>query len=65
MVVLGGMGSIWGVVLGSIVLSVINTYLLPKLDLSLIASGIYGLLLVVMVRAAATGPGAGAATIRA
>ena len=49
MVVLGGMGSIWGVVLGSLVLSGINTYLLPKLDLSLIASGIYGLLLVVMV----------------
>ena len=49
MVVLGGLGSIWGVVLGALVLSGINTYLLPKLDLSLIASGIYGLLLVVMV----------------
>jgi branched-chain amino acid transport system permease protein len=28
--VLGGLGSIWGVVLGAIVLSVINSYLLPK-----------------------------------
>ncbi|WP_053227416.1 branched-chain amino acid ABC transporter permease [Solirubrobacter soli] len=61
MVVLGGMGSIWGVVLGSIVLSAINTYLLPKVlydlpsmvgfdfNLSLIASGIYGFLLVLMM----------------
>jgi branched-chain amino acid transport system permease protein len=53
MVVLGGMGSVWGVVVGSIVLSGINTYLLPKVslevDLSQIASGIYGLLLVLMM----------------
>jgi branched-chain amino acid transport system permease protein len=61
MVVLGGLGSIWGVVLGSLVLTGINNYLLPKVlydvpsavgldfDLSQIASGIYGLLLVVMM----------------
>jgi branched-chain amino acid transport system permease protein len=61
MVVLGGMGSIWGVVVGSIVLSAINTYLLPRVlynvpskigldfDLSEISSGIYGLLLVVIM----------------
>ena len=61
MVVLGGLGSIWGVVVGAIVLSAINNYLLPKVlydvpsqlgldfDLSQIASGIYGLLLVVMM----------------
>jgi branched-chain amino acid transport system permease protein len=61
MVVLGGMGSIWGVVVGSVVLSAINTYLLPRVlydvpsmvgldfDLSQIASGIYGLLLVLMM----------------
>jgi branched-chain amino acid transport system permease protein len=53
MVVLGGMGSIWGVVIGSVVLSGINTYLLPRVslevDLSQIASGIYGLLLVLMM----------------
>src|SRR5262249_40016729 len=29
MVVLGGLGSIWGVVVGAIALSVINSYLLP------------------------------------
>jgi branched-chain amino acid transport system permease protein len=56
MVVLGGMGSIWGVVLGSLALSAINTYLLPnvlyeRLDINLseIASGIYGLLLVLLM----------------
>jgi branched-chain amino acid transport system permease protein len=61
MVVLGGMGSIWGVVLGAIVLSAINNYLLPQVlydvpgklgldfDLSEVASGIYGLLLVLMM----------------
>jgi ABC-type branched-subunit amino acid transport system permease subunit len=52
------MGSIWGVVVGAIVVSELNSYLLPKVlndvpskvgldfDLSSIASGIYGLLLV-------------------
>jgi branched-chain amino acid transport system permease protein len=64
MVVLGGLGSIWGVVVGAIALSVVNSYLLPRVladlpskvglsfDLSAIASGIYGaiLLLVVLFR---------------
>jgi branched-chain amino acid transport system permease protein len=61
MVVLGGLGSIWGAVVGAIALSVINTYLLPSVlydvprkigldfDLSSIASGIYGFLLLTMV----------------
>jgi branched-chain amino acid transport system permease protein len=61
MVVLGGLGSIWGVVVGAIILSAFNTYLLPKVlydlpslvgldfDLSLIASGIYGLVLVMIM----------------
>ena len=30
MVVIGGLGSIWGVVVGAIVLSGINNYLLPR-----------------------------------
>jgi branched-chain amino acid transport system permease protein len=64
MVVLGGLGSISGVVVGAIALSVVNSYLLPRVladlpskvglsfDLSAIASGIYGaiLLLVVLFR---------------
>jgi branched-chain amino acid transport system permease protein len=61
MVVLGGLGSIWGVVLGAVVLSTINNYLLPRVlydvpstvgldfDLSQIASGIYGFLLVMVM----------------
>jgi branched-chain amino acid transport system permease protein len=61
MVVLGGRGSIWGVVVGAIVLAVINDYLLPKVlygvpgklgldfDLSQVTSGIYGFLLVIMM----------------
>jgi branched-chain amino acid transport system permease protein len=61
MVVLGGLGSIWGVVVGAIVLSAINNYLLPQVfydipgsigldfDLSEIASGIYGALLVIIM----------------
>jgi branched-chain amino acid transport system permease protein len=61
MVVLGGLGSIWGVVVGAVVLSVINNHLLPRVlydlpgrlgldfDLSEISSGIYGLLLVVLM----------------
>jgi branched-chain amino acid transport system permease protein len=61
MVVLGGLGSIWGVVVGAIILSAINNYLLPDLlydvpskvgldfDLSQIASGIYGFLLVIVM----------------
>jgi branched-chain amino acid transport system permease protein len=61
MVVLGGMGSIWGVVLGAIVLSAINNWLLPRVlhdlpgkvgldfDLSEISAGIYGFLLVLIM----------------
>jgi branched-chain amino acid transport system permease protein len=61
MVVLGGLGSIWGVVLGAILLSAINNYLLPRVlhdipstvgldfDLSEISSGIYGFLLVIIM----------------
>ena len=61
MVVLGGIGSIWGVVTGAIVLSVVNNYLLPEVlydlpakvgldfDLSAISSGIYGTILVVLM----------------
>ncbi len=61
MVVLGGLGSVWGVVLAAIVLSVINNYVLPDVlggvpgrlgldfDLSEVSSGIYGLLIVVIM----------------
>jgi branched-chain amino acid transport system permease protein len=61
MVVLGGLGSIWGVVVGAIVLSAINNYLLPRVlydvpgkvgldfDLSEVSSGIYGFLLVIIM----------------
>ena len=61
MVVLGGLGSIWGAVLGAIILSGINSYLLPRVlydvpgkvgldfDLSEISSGIFGFLLVLMM----------------
>ena len=59
MVVVGGLGSIAGVVIGAVVLSVVNSYLLPdvlydlpskvglEFDLSAIGSGIYGAMLVV------------------
>jgi len=61
MVVLGGLGSIPGVVAGAIILSVVNHYLLPDVlfdlpgkvglafDLSAISSGIYGAILVVVM----------------
>jgi branched-chain amino acid transport system permease protein len=61
MVVLGGLGSIWGAVVGAIILSAINHYLLPRVlygvpgyvgldfDLSEISSGIYGFLLVILM----------------
>jgi branched-chain amino acid transport system permease protein len=61
MVVVGGLGSIWGVVVGAIVLSAINHYLLPRVlydipeavgldfDVSQISSGIYGFLLVLIM----------------
>jgi branched-chain amino acid transport system permease protein len=61
MVVLGGLGSVRGVIAGAIVLSAFDTWLLPDVlydlpgavgldfDLSQIASGVYGLLLVVVM----------------
>ncbi|HEX6582902.1 MAG TPA: branched-chain amino acid ABC transporter permease [Thermoleophilaceae bacterium] len=61
MVVLGGLGSISGVVAGAIILSVVNNYLLPDVlfdlprkvglafDLSAISSGIYGAILLVVM----------------
>jgi len=61
MVVLGGMGSISGVVAGAIVLSVVNHYLLPdvlfdlpskvglEFNLAAISSGVYGAILVVVM----------------
>ncbi len=61
MVVLGGAGSISGVVLGAIILSVLNSYLLPdvlfdlpskvglEFDLAAISSGIYGVILVLVM----------------
>jgi branched-chain amino acid transport system permease protein len=61
MVVLGGLGSIPGVVAGAVVLSAVNNWLLPdvlydlpgkvglEFDLSQISSGIYGAILVLMV----------------
>ena len=61
MVVLGGLCSIWRVVVGAIVLSAVKNYLLPEVpygipgavgldfDLSQISPGIYGLLLVLFM----------------
>jgi branched-chain amino acid transport system permease protein len=61
MVVVGGLGSIWGVVVGALLLSAVSNYLLPRVlydlpgtvgldfDLSLIAPGLYGLLLVLIM----------------
>ncbi len=61
MIILGGLGSIWGVVLGAVVLSVINFYLIPdvfndvpgliglEFDLSELSFGIFGFLLVIMM----------------
>ena len=61
MVVLGGLGSISGVVVGAIILSAVNNYLLPEVlydlpgkvglafDLSAISSGIYGVILVLVI----------------
>jgi branched-chain amino acid transport system permease protein len=61
MVILGGLGSIWGVVLGAITLSFINNWLLPDVlnplprdlgidfDMTEITFGIYGFLLVMMM----------------
>ena len=61
MVILGGLGSIWGVVVGAITLTFINFWLLPDVintlprdvgldfDMSEINFGIYGFLLVIMM----------------
>jgi len=61
MVVLGGVGSIRGAVVGAIVLSTINSYLLPDVlgslprrvgldfDFSAIASGVYGAIIVMVM----------------
>ena len=61
MVILGGLGSIWGVVLGAVVLSFINTWLIPDVlnevpskvgldfDLTQLSFGIFGFLLVIMM----------------
>jgi branched-chain amino acid transport system permease protein len=61
MVILGGLGSIWGTVLGAVVLSLINTLLIPDVlnkvpsqiglnfDLTQLSFGIFGFLLVIMM----------------
>jgi branched-chain amino acid transport system permease protein len=61
MVIMGGLGSIWGVVLGAILLSSINNYFIPDVfrtlpekvgldfDMTQITFGIYGFLLVIMM----------------
>ncbi|MDQ3741479.1 MAG: branched-chain amino acid ABC transporter permease [Actinomycetota bacterium] len=61
MIILGGLGSIWGVVLGAIVLSAINNWLIPdvfntwpekiglEFDLTELSFGIFGFLLVIMM----------------
>ena len=61
MIILGGLGSIWGVVLGAIALSFINNYLIPDVindvpgklgldfDATQITFAIYGFLLVMMM----------------
>ncbi|MDP2709856.1 MAG: branched-chain amino acid ABC transporter permease [Solirubrobacteraceae bacterium] len=61
MVILGGLGSIWGVVVGAIALSFINNYLIPDVlnnvparigldfDLTQLSFGIFGFLLVIMM----------------
>jgi branched-chain amino acid transport system permease protein len=60
MIILGGLGSIWGTVLGAIALSFINTRLIPDVlndrsqewfdfDLTQLSFGIFGFLLVIMM----------------
>ena len=61
MIILGGLGSIWGVVVGAIALSFINTWLIPQVlnslpskiglnfDLTQLSYGIFGFLLVAMM----------------
>ena len=61
MIILGGLGNIWGVVLGAVVLSFANNYLIPDVlnpipgdigldfDLTELSFGIFGFLLVIMM----------------
>jgi branched-chain amino acid transport system permease protein len=60
MVILGGLGSIWGVALGAIVLTFVNRYLIPNVlndkaqawfhfDLTQLSFSIFGFLLVIMM----------------
>jgi branched-chain amino acid transport system permease protein len=61
MIILGGLGSIWGVVLGAVALSAINVWLIPDVlnevpskigldfDLTQLGFGIFGFLLVIMM----------------
>jgi branched-chain amino acid transport system permease protein len=61
MIILGGLGSIWGVVVGAVALSFINTRLIPDVfntwpakvgldfDLTELSFGIFGFLLVIMM----------------
>ena len=62
MIILGGLGSIWGVVLGAMILSFINNFLIPEVlnrkpkewfnldfELSQLSFGIFGFLLVIMM----------------
>ena len=61
MIILGGLGSIWGVVLGAVALSFINNRLIPDVlngvpskigldfDMTQITFAIYGFLLVIMM----------------
>jgi branched-chain amino acid transport system permease protein len=61
MIILGGLGSVWGSVLGALALSMINTRLIPDLlndvpakvgldfDLTQLSFGIFGFLLVIMM----------------
>ena len=75
MVVLGGLGSVWGVALGATALSAVNNYLLPEvfsglprqlgvdLDLAELSLGIYGFVLVIvmLLRPEGLAPGEGRA----
>jgi branched-chain amino acid transport system permease protein len=61
MIILGGLGSIWGVVIGAVSLSAINNFLIPDVlntlprtfgldfDLTELSFGIFGFLLVIMM----------------
>jgi branched-chain amino acid transport system permease protein len=61
MIILGGLGSIWGVVLGAVVLSFINSYFIPDVfntvpqkigldfDLTQLSFGIFGFLILLMM----------------